>query len=97
MKKVYRTLTATTPVGTFNRATASAYSHVNVWASPRAAAQAAEPDAYTGGVMGRWIKDHGYGVTWHFNEASARKAAAGKYGWDHSAKLVGIFPVDTLA
>jgi hypothetical protein len=94
MKKVYRTLTATTPVGSFNRATASAYSHVNVWASPRAAEAVADAYAHKNGVGGRWIKDRGYGVTWHFTEASARKAAAGKYGWDQSAKLVGTFPVD---
>ena len=87
-----RTLTATTPVGAFNRATASAYTHVNVWDSPRATA--AFEAGRRGGVAGRWTKDCGWAVTWHGSEAAARRAGAGKYGYDHHATLLGTFPVN---
>ena len=91
-----KTLTVTTPVGEFNRRTDSLYTFVNVWASPRAAAAYAEASPRACGVHARWIKDRGYGVTWHVTEASARKAAGFSRGfkWDHDATLVGSFAVD---
>jgi len=91
-----KTLIVSTPVGPFNRKTDSRYTFVNVWASPRAAAVAASPNPYRGGVDGRWVKDRGFAVTWHGSEANARKAAAGGYQWDNAATLVGTFPVDAL-
>lgn len=95
MKK--QTLTATTSVGIFTRDTLSAYTHVVVWNSPRAlntvTAYKAEGRKFSG-VDARWNKDHGYGVTWHCSEASARKATK-FYSWDRkAATLVGVFPVD---
>jgi hypothetical protein len=92
-----KTLTAVTPVGEFTRKTDSVYTYVNVWASPRAKAafdSAAERTYRPCGVDARWIKDRGYGVTWHYTEAAARAAASSKrgYQWDH-ATLVGTFAV----
>src|SRR6185295_9082204 len=65
-----KTLIVSTPVGPFNRKTDSRYTFVNVWASPRAAAVAASPNPYRGGVDGRWVKDRGFAVTWHGSEAN---------------------------
>ena len=87
------TLTVITPAGTFTRATATRYPHIVVWDSPRAKAEAGDNGS---GVKLRWAKDHGYGVTWHTNEAAANRATKAGYQWDRkSATLVGIFPVDS--
>lgn len=85
-------LTAATPVGVFTRASSSAYTHIVVWNSPRAMRATADGAAVRGAVARRWVKDHGYGVTWHLSEQAA-KSAARKYGWDLDATLVGVFPV----
>lgn len=88
------TLKVSTPVGEFTRTTGTNYTHVVVWNSPRATECFNLPaGTITGGVHGRWIKDRGHGVTWHMSEGAARRAASGKYSWDHAAALVGVFPV----
>ena len=83
-------LTVATPVGEFSRTTDSAYKFATVWNSPRAQT-ALTPRAdgrARSGVDGRWAKDRGYGVTWHFTRPSPKK-----YGWDAAATLVGVFEV----
>lgn len=45
------------------------------------------------GVDARWAKDNGYAVTWHGSEGAARKAADGKYLYDWSARVLGIYEV----
>lgn len=89
-----------TPVGSFTRASDSMpYTHAVVWKSPRAMGdfeRSRQPDAprwLRTGVSGRWIKDLGYGITWHLSEASARKATS-KYRWDSQATLVGVFAAE---
>jgi len=86
-----------TPVGEFTRSTNTKYSHAVVRNSPRAMAafqlhQAAGSRRLTG-VSARWIKDRGFAVTWHGSEAAALKAAAGKYLWDNSQDVVGVYEV----
>ena len=85
-----KTATVTTPVGTFSRATASEYTHINVWTSPFISKE----KTVRSGVWARWAKDNGFGVTWHKTEEAARKASA-KYGWEPNATLVGTFPVSS--
>lgn len=87
-----KTLKVTTTVGEFTRKTATAYTHVNVWKSPRAEADIADPNAYPGGISGRWKKDRGYGVTWHSSLKAAQNAGR-KYIWDGDATLIGTFDV----
>ena len=87
-------LTVTTPVGLFTRKTDTIYAYVNVWASPRAERYAANPSEACGGVTGRWVKDRGYGVTWHSSAQAAANAARRGYEWDSAATLVGTFPVN---
>ena len=41
----------------------------------------------------RWVKDHGFAVTWHGSKQSADKSALGSYSWDKSATLVGVYEV----
>ncbi len=93
------TLKASTPVGEFTRTTSTAYTHVVVWNSPRAMEYfekcAADPEMkrMASGVHSRWIKDRGYGVTWHASEAAARNVR--RYSWDgNDATLVGVFAVN---
>jgi hypothetical protein len=91
--KMKTELKVTTPVGEFTRATSTKYTHVVVWNSPRAMEVFKSGASNPSGVHARWVKDRGYGVTWHGSAESAAKAAAGKYGWDGSRDLVGMFPV----
>lgn len=95
-------LNATTPAGQFTRTTASQYSHVVVWNSPRAMklfTRVLNGDEVAisnskSGVYARWVKDRGHGVTWHSSVFAAKKAAAhGNYAWDGESTLVGIFDV----
>jgi len=91
-----KTLKAVTPFGEFNRTTGSNYTHVVVWHSPRAYKvfqSGVSSYANGGGIDARWIKDQGYGVTWHGSAAAAAKAAKGRYGYDLSSKVAGIFEV----
>ena len=95
------TLKISTTCGEFSRTTATAYTHAVVWDCPRAR------EIYEGvqsgdefhirmarsGVNRRWNNDRGFAVTWHSSASAAEKAAAGKYVWDWSAKVVGIFEV----
>lgn len=86
------TLRTETPVGMFTRSTDSAYGFVTVWASPRALAcfqRSNNGEKITSAVGQRWVKDRGYGVTWH----RARPTPPKHYGWDAAATLVGVFPV----
>lgn len=87
-------LKAVTSVGDFTRATASTYTHVVVWNSPRAARSfAAHSTGCASGVAVRWFKDRGFGVTWHSSERAAQNATRA-YKWDaQNATLVGVFPV----
>lgn len=96
------TLTAYTRVGQFTRTTATPYTHIVVWASSRATTVAAEAAAGERGIeligkTAQWVKDRGYGVTWHKTERAAAAAAAGKWVWDLSAVLVGVFAVGAVA
>ena len=97
-----KTLKISTPHGEFTRSTASVYTHAVVRSCPRSAEEfeyfkaLTDPREIRGakqGVSGRWIKDRGYAVTWHKSEAAAQNAASGNYMWDHSAVVLGIFPV----
>jgi hypothetical protein len=85
-------LKATTPHGTFERQTFTAYTYIVVWASARAAAALGNGGS---GVAARWVKDFGFGVTWHGSLASAQRAAK-SYKWDSTANLIGVFPVDEV-
>jgi hypothetical protein len=93
-----KSLSVTTPVGVFTRNTESAYTHIVVWASPRAMralvrSQASDPGFHPSGVGQRWVKDHGYGVTWHSSADTAAKATQA-YRWDAAeSTLVGGFAV----
>lgn len=86
-------LAAQTPVGSFTRRTDSKYTHCVVWNSPRAMDAFNARKGTECGVHGRWVKDGGYGVTWHGSEAAACAAARKGYGWDSAATLAGVFPV----
>jgi hypothetical protein len=96
-----KTLKAQTTVGEFTRATASNYTHVVVWDAPYVmnlfvAVQNGDAEAICisrDGVQARWVKDRGYGVTWHSSAAAANKAARGRYGWVINSTLVGVFEV----
>jgi hypothetical protein len=90
-----KTLKAVTPFGEFNRTTGSNYTHIVVWHCPRAhkVFQLAVAGDTNDGVDARWIKDQGYGVTWHGSVAAAAKAAKGHYVYDLSSKVAGIFEV----
>jgi hypothetical protein len=86
-------LQAVTPVGTFTRVTATPYAFVVVWNSPRCMRTFLEPAAHDNvGAGARWVKDQGFGVTWHGTEKAAQ-AATVAYKWDNNATLVGVFPV----
>jgi len=89
-------LIANTPVGIFKRTTNTAYQYVVVWSSLRSL-QVSENFKYNAnipkGVEARWVKDHGFGVTWHGSKQSADKSALGSYSWDKSATLVGVYEV----
>lgn len=87
-------LTVTTPAGVFDRKTETRYTHVNVWSSPRAQRIAASPDRQSA-VYARWVKDRGYGVTWHSSARAAEAASRKGYVWDGEATLIGTFPVDS--
>lgn len=90
------TLTAVTPVGTFTRTTATPYTHIVVWNSSRAMdvyRKHLEFGTERSGVDARWVKDHGFGVTWHTSERTARAAACKPYTWEAAATHVGVFPV----
>ena len=90
-------LIAKTPAGDFSRTTKSLYAFVNVWNSPRAAEVASRETRSSSGVMARWQKDRGFGVTWHKTRAAAELAAMGRYGWDPvAATFVGTFAVEVL-
>ena len=94
-------LIANTLVGTFTRKTNSKYQYVVVRNSDRA------KEAYClyhnnnyrspFATDKRWIKDHGFAVTWHGSKQSADKAALGSYSWDKSASLVGVFEIEETA
>lgn len=95
-------LKAETTVGEFTRTTNSEYTHIVVWNSPRVArfvslVNSGDERAVRkskGGNAARWLKDRGFGVTWHGSAAAAQKAAAGRFSWDGSdATLVGVFEV----
>ncbi len=88
-----RVIKVATPIGEFSRKTANEYTHVNVWASPRAMAAFQNPNKSNYATETKWKKDLGYGVTWHTAEASAVRAGRGTYRWDRSATLVGTFVV----
>lgn len=88
------TLSATTPVGTFTRTTATAYA----WIVVRRSAEAAKAAATSGplsGVDARWRKDLGYAVTWHTSRAAADRAASRPYAYDRETEIVGIFAVES--
>ena len=87
------TLTIQTTAGTFTRTTASKYTHIVVYASPRAKKVFDANEKTQSGVDARWIKDRGFGVTWHGSLASAEKAAKAGYKWDSEATLVGVFSI----
>lgn len=90
-----KTLKINTPHGEFTRQTNTPYTHAVVRNCPRAM-EAFERKQIQGKVFGvsqRWAKDRGFAVTWHGSEQTARNAATSKYEWDHSATVVGIFPV----
>jgi hypothetical protein len=90
-------LLANTPVGIFERTTNTTYQYVVVRTSPRA------KEAYclyhnnnyrsSFATDKRWVKDHGFAVTWHGSKQSADKSALGSYSWDKSATLVGVYEV----
>ena len=94
-------LTVSTPVGDFTRATDSKYTHIVVRQSERAmrlytAVKNGDENAIRAsklGVDARWVKDHGFAVTWHASEVSAQRAARGHYGYDWNAPVIGIFEV----
>lgn len=86
-------LAVNTPAGTFTRTTATKYTHAVVWNSPRAAIAKEKGNGLHGGVRQRWIKDNGFGVTWHGSETAANAAARKGYLWDSAATLVGVFSV----
>lgn len=84
-----KTLTASTPYGTFTRKTDSEYKFVVVWNAERCLKAYNERGTRTPtGVAARWVKDRGYGVTWH-----AKRPTPKNYVWDRSAALLGIFEV----
>jgi len=91
------TLVIHTPVGDLTRKTDKMYSHAVVWSSPRAMRafeRRNEADASRSGVAARWIKDRGYGVTWHGSLVSASRSVSPGYKWDaDNATLLGIYPV----
>jgi hypothetical protein len=86
-----KTLKIITPDGVFTRTTNTAYTHAVVRRSERAYEAYINP-RYKSGVQGRWIKDRGFGVTWHGSEQAAQAAARKPYGWDGSIDVVGIYP-----
>ena len=88
-------LKVNTPYGEFTRSTKTAYTHAVVRTCARAMDTLARKDerGMNSRVIGRWIKDRGYAVTWHGSEVAARSAAAKPYGWADSI-VVGIFPVE---
>lgn len=96
-----KVLKVTTPVGEFSRATDSNYTHAVVWNAPPAMdlfvrVQNGDAEAICrsrNGVYARWIKDRGFGVTWHGSAAAANKAASKRYGWSLKSTLVGVFEV----
>lgn len=89
-----QTFKINTPQGEFTRTSSTLlYTHAVVRLSSRTR-EAFENPRYTVGVHGRWIKDRGFAVTWHGSEQAARKAAATPYGYDHSATVLGIYPVE---
>jgi hypothetical protein len=90
MKKV---LTVNTPHGSFNRATNTPYTHIVVYSSPRADRAFQNAKGGECGVDARWIKDRGFGVTWHSSLKSAMAAERSGYKWDANSKSLGIFPV----
>jgi hypothetical protein len=94
-------LKISTPHGEFTRKATRAYTHAVVRSCPRALEafqnHTAKGCKTYGGVQGRWAKDRGFAVTWHGSEQAARNAAAGNYDWDHSAVVLGIFPVTNLS
>lgn len=84
-------LTIETPVGNFTRTTNAPYKFATVWASNRAMVEAQhvrDGQRRARGVAARWAKDNGYGITWHFEQPTAKS-----YKWDPEATLVGVFPV----
>ena len=95
-------LKAQTTVGEFTRSTSSDYTHIVVWNSPRVArfvnlVKSGDERAIRkskDGNAARWLKDRGFGVTWHGSVAAAQKAVAGRFSWDKTeATLVGIYEV----
>lgn len=87
--------TATTPYGTFTRASKSPYAFVVVHKSPYAEKMLelskTRETPFRSGVYARMVKDGGYGVTWHKTE---KAAMAAKYSWDSKSSPLGVFPVE---
>lgn len=97
--------TVETPYGTFTRKATKAYTHAAV-CEPVARfdfPKGKTPDelrAYivanslgSGGVFGRFAKDHGYVVSYHSSEASARKAADKGNSPYLTTRGLGVYPV----
>jgi hypothetical protein len=79
--------------GVFTRQTKSAYTHAVVFSSPRAKQFFEKAEGAQCGVNARWVKDRGFGVTWHSSLKSAQAALRKGYQWDSLAQPVGIFSV----
>jgi hypothetical protein len=86
-----------TSVGEFTRTTDNVYTHVCV----RVPVEGVEAframvasRIFKGGVIGRYVKDNGYVVSWHKTEAAARKEAAkGRKHFYITTDVLGVFPV----
>ena len=90
-----KTLTINTPVGTFTRKTNTNYTHIVVRNSPRAmqVLEESKTQKMRCSVEKRWVKDHGYAVTYHTSYRAAVNAAKSQYTWDGKATVAGIYEV----
>ena len=89
-----KTLTINTPVGTFTRKTNTNYTHIVVRNSPRAmqVLEESKTQKMVCSVEKRWVKDHGYAVTYHTSYRAAVNAAKSPYVWDKTT-VAGIYEV----
>ena len=90
-----KTLTINTPVGTFTRKTNANYTHIVVRNSPRAmqVLEESKTQKMVCSVEKRWVKDHGYAVTYHTSYRAAVNAAKSPYFWDSKVTVAGIYEV----
>jgi hypothetical protein len=90
-----KTLTINTPVGTFTRKTNTNYTHIVVRNSPRAmqVLEESKTQKMRCSVDKRWVKDHGYAVTYHTSYRAAVNAAKSPYTWDGKTTVAGIYEV----